>query len=121
MRRLSTRLLLSHALVAITGAVTAYLVTRELTPRFYGSSMAGMMGQMLGPAGISRGLPVGAANRGLAMGVLVALIAAVAAGVWSTQRLLRPLDDRSAASPRASTASPSHRRASWRWPAWRMT
>ena len=100
MSRLSTRLLVSHTLVAITGAATAYVVTRELTPRFYDSGMAGMMGQMLGPGGMSREFAVSAANRGLAIGVLVALAVAVAAGAWSSWRLLRPLDDLSAAAHR---------------------
>ncbi|CAL8978445.1 Adaptive-response sensory-kinase SasA [Cellulomonas sp. T2.31MG-18] len=100
MSRLSTRALISHTLVAVTGAVTAYLVSRELTPRFYDSRMAGMMGQMLGPGGMSRDLAVGAANRGLAIGVLVALAVAIIAGAWSSWRLLRPLDDLSAAAHR---------------------
>lgn len=59
-----------------------------------------MMGQMLGPGGMSRDLAVGAANRGLAIGVLVALAVAIIAGAWSSWRLLRPLDDLSAAAHR---------------------
>lgn len=100
MSRLSARLLVSHTLVAITGAVTAYAVTSELTPRFYDSRMAGMMRQLLDPEGATRALAVGAANRGLAYGVLVAVAVAVAAGIWSTHRLLRPLGDLSAAAHR---------------------
>ena len=101
MSRLSTRLLVSHTLVAITGAVTAYLVTRLLTPRLYDNRVGTMMGRMLPfDQRLSRDFAVSAANRGLAIGVLVALAVAIAAGAWSSWRLLRPLDDLSAAAHR---------------------
>ena len=101
MSRLSTRLLVSHTLVAITGAVTAYLVTRLLTPRLYDLNV-GMMTRRMMPFDqqVTREFAVGAANRGLAIGVLVALAVAIAAGAWSSWRLLRPLDDLSAAAHR---------------------
>ncbi|MBN9325760.1 MAG: HAMP domain-containing protein, partial [Cellulomonas sp.] len=101
MRRLSTRLLLSHTLVAITGAVTAYLVTRVLTPHLYDARVGMMAGRMpLWDSHMSRDFAVGASNRGLAIGVVVALAVAIAAGAWSSWRLLRPLDDLSAAAHR---------------------
>ena len=101
MSRLSTRLLVSHTLVAITGAVTAYLVTRLLTPHLYDLNV-GMMTRRMMPFDqqVTREFAVGAANRGLAIGVLVALTVAIAAGAWSSWRLLRPLGDLSAAAHR---------------------
>ena len=101
MRRLSTRLLLSHTLVALTGAVTAYLVTRVLTPHLY-DARVGMMAGRMPPwdPHVSRDFAVGASNHGLAIGVVVALAVAIAAGAWSSWRLLRPLDDLSAAAHR---------------------
>ncbi|OZB89778.1 MAG: hypothetical protein B7X41_01000 [Microbacterium sp. 14-71-5] len=101
MSRLSTRLLISHTLVAVTGAVTAYLVTRALTPRLYDTQVGMMASHMpLFDHQMSRDFAVGASNRGLAIGVLVALAVAVGAGAWSSWRLLRPLDDLSAAAHR---------------------
>lgn len=97
MTRLSTRLLVSHVLVAVTGAVTAYAVSRLATPRFLDMRMGGMMH---GVAPFTRDAANLAANRGLAVGVLAALAVAVAAGAWSSGRLLRPLDDLSAAAHR---------------------
>lgn len=102
MSRLSTRALVSHTLVAMTGAVTAYLVTRALTPHFYDSRMATMMAGQMMPFEdqLTRTYAVSAANRGLAIGVLVALAVAIGAGAWSSWRLLRPLGDLSAAAHR---------------------
>ena len=98
MTRLSTRLLLSHTLVAVTAAITAYAVARLLTPRFFDLRAGQMMGMMRPDTG--RDVATFAANRGLVIGVLVALALAVAAGAWSSWRLLRPLDDLSAAAHR---------------------
>lgn len=100
MTRLSTRLLASHTLVAVTGAVVAYAVTRLLTPRFFDLGMGRAMGMMHGDAQPTRDLVSSATNRGLVVGVLASLAVAVAAGAWSSWRLLRPLDDLSAAAHR---------------------
>lgn len=100
MTRLSTRLLVSHTLVAVTGAVTAYAVTRLLTPRLYDQRMGQAMGMMRADAVATRDVAAFAANRGLVIGVLAALAIAVAAGAWSSWRLLLPLDDLSAAAHR---------------------
>lgn len=100
MTRLSTRLLVSHTLVAVTGAVVAYAVTRLLTPRFLDLRMRQAMGMMHPDGPLTRDVASFAANRGLVVGVLAALAVAVAAGAWSSWRLLRPLDDLSAAAHR---------------------
>jgi histidine kinase len=101
MRSLTARLLVSHTLVALTGAATAYLVTRLLTPRFFDLQMGRMMGGPGGPdVTLTGDAAAAAANRGVAVGVLVALAVAVVAGAWFSVRLLRPLADLSAAAHR---------------------
>ena len=100
MNRLSTRLLLSHALVAAIGGLTVYLLVRVLTPQLYDQHV-----QMMGGAGLGHGTglrdaAITATNNALIIGVLAGIATAVAAGAYSSTRILRPLRSISAATHR---------------------
>ena len=98
MNRLSTRLLLSHGVVAVVGGVVAYALVRLLVPRLY-DMRAHSMGQMRGGL-LARALVVETVNAALVIGVLAGVVTAVLAGAWSARRVMRPLDAVRAATHR---------------------
>lgn len=107
MNRLSVRLLLSHALVAVIGGLTTYLLVRFLAPQMYDRDVR-MMGGAGGPGGPGGGPGVGGAglreiavsamNNAVLVGVLAGIVTAVLAGAYSSSRVMRPLRAVSAAT-----------------------
>ncbi|MCB0909194.1 MAG: HAMP domain-containing protein, partial [Nocardioidaceae bacterium] len=106
MNRLVVRLVISHVLVALLGAVATFLVVRQLAPTLFDRSMMGQqagMGQGMGQAGVGQQLGPGqgaslreqfaqAVNQALLVGAVVGALAAAAFGVAATWRLTRPLE-----------------------------
>ncbi|MCA0336229.1 MAG: HAMP domain-containing protein [Actinobacteria bacterium] len=97
MNRLVTRLVLSHLVVALLGALTTFLVVRQLAPRLFDESLHGLgmgQGQGLGPSGTRGALRsqlVTAVDTSLLIGGLVGVLLAATFGVWSAVQLIRPL------------------------------
>ncbi len=98
MNRLVTRLILSHLLVAVVGAIVTFFVVRELAPALFGESLrlgaqlGGRQGQM-DPAttGQLRTQVGDAVNQALLVGALVGLAVASGFGILASRRLLRPI------------------------------
>lgn len=94
MKRLSVRLVLSHVLVAVLGAIATYVVVRQLAPSLFDESMRRMgmgMGRP-GQAGTTlRDQFAEAVDRALLVGALVGATAAAIFGVVASYRLVRPL------------------------------
>lgn len=90
MRRLSTRLALSHAGVGLVAAVTTFVMARLLVPSLYDRSMA-MMGPMMGGAVLPRAAVLDIVAAATALGALAGLAAALAVSTWSTRTIMRPL------------------------------
>lgn len=99
MNRLSTRLLVSHAVVAVVGGLTAYLIVLVLAPQLYDMRAGRMVGPM-SHGGALRTAAVGAMNSAVLIGVLAGVLTAVVAGAWSARRIMRPLADVRAATHR---------------------
>jgi histidine kinase len=104
--RLPVRLFISHAAVATTGIVVAYLTIRLLLPRLFDQRM-GMMygpGRGMGTGGDTRDSMhealTSALDTALAVGLLVGAVTAAAVTALATYRLLRPLDAVRAATRR---------------------
>lgn len=93
MRRLSTRLLFSHTLVAVVGGVVAYALVRFLAPQMYDQSVQMMMDGAMSDGMRLRGAAVSATNNAVLIGVLAGVVTAVIAGAWSARRILVPLDE----------------------------
>ncbi|MCL3862285.1 cell wall metabolism sensor histidine kinase WalK [Actinotalea sp. K2] len=99
MNRLSTRLLVSHAAVAVVGGLTAYLVVLALAPQLY-DMRAGRMTGPMSHGGALRAAAVDAMNGAVLVGVLAGIVTAAVAGAWSARRIMRPLADVRAATHR---------------------
>lgn len=91
MRRLSTRLLLSHLLVAVVGGLVAYALVRVIAPQMYDHSVQMMMSADMGGGMRLRAAAVSATNNALVIGVLAGVATAAVAGAWSARRILVPL------------------------------
>ena len=94
--RLPFRLFVSYALVALVGAVAAYLTVRVLAPQLFDRQMD-MMGNGDGMMGAHPTSSVHAAfasalDTALLIGLVVAVAAAAAVAAVVTRQLLRPLD-----------------------------
>lgn len=100
MNRLSTRLLLSHLLVALLAVGAAYLTVRTLTPALFDESLRHQgtgpgtgpgtgMGSVAGPG--LRSTVASAVDTALLVGSLIGVLAAAGAGTLAAFRLLRPL------------------------------
>ena len=100
MNRLSVRLLLSHALVAVVAALTAYLVVRIVAPQLYDHDVRMMGGHQMGAGRGLRDVAVSAMNNALLIGVLVGVVAALVAGAYGSRRILSPLTEVSRATHR---------------------
>jgi histidine kinase len=96
--RLSTRLVLSHLLVAVLGGLATFLVVRGLTPvivdRSMGMARGPIMGQPDQGQGYQGSLRAGVADavtQALGVGLLVGVLAAAGFGALAATRLVRPL------------------------------
>lgn len=105
--RLSARLVASHAVVALLGAVATFVIVRTLAPPLFDQSMrmgtggfgggfgtpGGGMGQGGGP-GAAQALRTqfaSAVDQALLVGALVGVVAATVLGVVLAHRLVRPI------------------------------
>lgn len=116
MNRLSVRLVLSHLLVAVLGAVATFLVVRQLAPALFDQQVRGAGGGGLGPgsgggpgpAGAGAGGPglalrqqfAAAVDQALLLGALIGALTATAAGAVAAYRLIRPIRSLQAAARR---------------------
>lgn len=96
MNRLSTRLVLSHLVVALIGTVATFVIVRQLAPTLFDSSMnrAGMgTGMGMGRAGEAslRTQFADSVDQALLVGALLGSVAAATFGAFAAWRLLRPL------------------------------
>lgn len=106
-KRLSTRLLLSHIAVAVVGSAVTFVVVRLLAPADFAvrTGMAGEGNRTGAPVGAGRGGGLGegrgaellaafdaAINRALVIGLVVAVVIATMLAWLVVRRLLRPLD-----------------------------
>ena len=103
MSRLVTRLVASHVLVALIGAVATFVVVRQIAPALFDENMrmSGMGAVMHGQgqqAGSFRAQFADAVNRALIIGALVGAAAAAGFGVFAARRVIRPLSDVRAAT-----------------------
>ncbi len=97
---LSTRLVLSHLLVALLGGLATALVVRMLAPALFDRTLSGM-GQGRGPGQGMGGMTSGAlrsefasaVDTALVVGTLLGVLIAAGAGTWAAARLLAPLQD----------------------------
>lgn len=96
MNRLSVRLVASHVLVAIVGAVATFLIVRQLAPALFDETMRRAQGG--GPRGPGMGQNFGlreqfatAVDQALLIGALVGAGVAAIFGVLAAWRLIRPL------------------------------
>ncbi|HRW18275.1 MAG TPA: HAMP domain-containing sensor histidine kinase [Dermatophilaceae bacterium] len=94
MNRLATRLVLSHLLVVVLGAVVTLLVVRQLAPLLFDDGL-----HRMGPAGGGMGAGQAlreqfatAVDRSLVIGALVGALAAALAGVVAAYRIVRPVN-----------------------------
>ena len=94
MRRLSTRLFLSHVLVALVGALTTFAIVRFGAAALFERDVNTMPGMMHGQGqGQLRQTFVSAINTAMVVGVLVSLLVAAVGAALLGRRLLRPVED----------------------------
>lgn len=94
MTRLTTRLVVSHLLVVVIGAVVTYGVVRVLAPPLFDNQMHGlgpMGGGGPGQGPVLRQQFAAAVNEALLIGALVGAVAAASAGLVIAVRLVRPI------------------------------
>ncbi len=96
MNRLDVRLIVSHLLVAVLGAIATYVIVRQLAPAIFDESvrmtgMGGMGGPAQGGAGALREQFADAVDSALLVGALVGALAAALFGTFAAYRLIRPL------------------------------
>ncbi|WP_404388636.1 sensor histidine kinase [Humibacillus xanthopallidus] len=96
MNRLDVRLILSHLLVAVLGAIATYVIVRQLAPAIFDESMrmsgtGGMGGPGQGGVGSLREQFADAVDGALLVGALVGALAAALFGTFAAYRLIRPL------------------------------
>jgi histidine kinase len=111
-KRLSTRLFLSHVLVALVGAVTTFAIVRFGAAALFDRNLVDMPGMMRGPGqgqGQLRATFVSAINTAMVVGVLVSLLVAAVAAALLSRRLLRPVEDVRAATRQIARGDYAHR------------
>ena len=91
MSRLGVRLVLSHLLVALVGAVATFLVVRGLAPQLFDRQL-GMGPGGDGPGRMLRQQFATAVDSALLVGVAVGAVGAAVIGAVAAYRLIRPLD-----------------------------
>lgn len=94
--RLSARMFVSYALVAVVGAAVSFVTVRLLAPHLFDNRM-GMMGAGSGMMNGTRSSSVHSAftsalNTALVVGLLASVAAAAVVALAVTRRLLRPLE-----------------------------
>jgi len=103
MNRLSTRLVLSHLLVALIGAVATFVIVRQLAPPLFDSSMnrtgAGLGMGRVGETSL-RTQFADSVDQALLVGAILGSVAAASFGAVAAWRLLRPLGDMARAARR---------------------
>lgn len=95
MNRLATRLVLSHLLVVVLGAVVTLLVVRQLAPLLFDDGLHRMGPAGGGGAGAGQALReqfAAAVDRSLVIGALVGALAAALAGAVAAYRIVRPVN-----------------------------
>lgn len=90
MSKLSTRLVLSHVLVAVAGAIVTVALARVLAPGLYDRSMS-MMGSMMGGTAGSRQTVLSVVGDAVGYGVAVGLLVGVAVAAWLSRRIMATL------------------------------
>lgn len=93
--RLSVRLFVSYALVALVGAAVAYVTVRLLAPHLFDNQMGMHDGSGMMTGGTSSTVHsafISALNTALLVGVLASVAAAAVVAAAVTRRLLRPLE-----------------------------
>ncbi|SES11707.1 Signal transduction histidine kinase [Pedococcus cremeus] len=110
MRRLSTRLFLSHVLVALVGALTTFAIVRFGAAALFERDVNAMPGMMHGQGqGQLRQTFVSAINTAMVVGVLVSLLVAAAGAALLGRRLLRPVEDVRTATRQIARGDYAHR------------
>lgn len=112
MKRLSTRLFLSHVLVAAVGALTTFAIVRFGAAALFDRDVSSMPGMMRGPGqgqGQLRETFVSAINTAMVVGVLVSLLVAAVAAALLGRRLLRPVEDVRTATRQIARGDYAHR------------
>ena len=99
MNRLGVRLVLSHLLVALVGAVATFLVVRGLAPQLFDRQL-GRGPSGAGPGRMLREQFAAAVDSALLIGVVVGAAGAAVIGAFAAYRLVRPLDALGAATRR---------------------
>ena len=93
--RLSVRLFISYALVALVGAAVAYVTVRLLAPHLFDNQRGMHDGSGMMTSGTSANVHsafISALNTALFVGVLASVAAAAVVAAAVTRRLLRPLE-----------------------------
>jgi len=109
--RLPIRLFFSHAVVALSGALAAYLTVRLLAPRLFDHQVGMMNGAGHGmQSGLTAAASVHAAflsalNTALIVGLLASVVVAALVAALVTRRLLRPLEAVRAATQRIAAGN----------------
>ena len=110
MRRLSTRLFLSHVLVALVGALTTFAIVRFGAAVLFNRDVNAMPGMMHGQGqGQLRQTFVSAINTAMVVGVLVSLLVAAVGAALLGRRLLRPVEDVRTATRQIARGDYAHR------------
>lgn len=110
MKRLSTRLFLSHVLVAAVGAAITFASVRLLAAALFTRDVNTMPGMMRGQGqGQLHDTFVSAINTAMVVGVLASLLVAGAAAVILGRRLLRPVEDVRTATRQIARGDYAHR------------
>lgn len=108
MNRLSVRLVLSHLLVAILGALATFVIVRQLAPALFDETMRRSQvggvprgpGAGMGPNAGLREQFATAVDQALFTGALVGAALAAIFGILAARRLIRPLERLRAATRR---------------------
>jgi histidine kinase len=111
-KRLSTRLFLSHVLVAAVGAVTTFAIVRFGAAALFDRDVSSIPNMMRGPGqgqGQLRETFVSAVNTAMVVGVLVSLVVAAVAAALLGRRLLRPVEDVRTATRQIARGDYAHR------------
>lgn len=107
MKSLVTRLVASHAVVAVIAGVATLLVVRQLAPLLFDERVR-RMGQGAGVMGALRQQMASAVDQSLLIGVLVGVAAATVVGAFAAYRLVRPVRQVREAARRLADGDYSH-------------
>ena len=108
MNRLVTRLVLSHAAVAVVAGVATMVIVRQLAPLLFDERVR-RAGQGAGLVGVLRQQFASAVDQSLIVGVLIGVVAATVTGAIAAYRLVRPLGQVREAARRLADGDYQHR------------